>query len=598
MTAATGDLADILRRADTAAAGGRAAEAEHLYRAALAVEPNHAEALHDLALLCANTGRLDEAEALLRRTLAADGGSAEARVHLGRVLQALNRADEALACFDAALAGDEDDAEALFGRAVALQALGRHAEAIAAYERVLTSCPGDADAANNLGLALQDVGRLEAALAQHRAALAMRPGFAAAHNNLGRALQALDRHEEAIAQYRLAIAAGPGQAARHANLGVALQEIGRLDEAAAVFTQAIALAPRSGRLWRNLADCRRFAAGDPEIAAMQRLAAERATLPEEEQRQLLFALARALADSGDREGAFRCMAEGNALKRRQIGYDEAATLGRFTRIAAVFDYALFERLRGQGARDTRPVFIIGMPRSGTTLVEQILAGHDQVFAAGELSAFGDAAASLGDDAGGGSLAFPDIARTVSGAQLRALGDAYLAGVPMRAATAARVTDKMPLNFLFAGLVHLALPDARIIHLRRDPVDTCFSCFATLFTGNHQVAYDLGELGRYYRAYERLMAHWRSVLPAGVLLDVRYEALVADLAGEARRIVDHCGLEWRDACLDFHRTSRPVRTASVAQVRQPIHRGALGRSGAYRPWLGPLLDALGEGAGAP
>jgi tetratricopeptide (TPR) repeat protein len=369
-----------------------------------------------------------------------------------------------------------------------------------------------------------------------------------------------------------------------------LQEIGRRDEACRAFETAIALAPRSGRFYRHLADCKRFTVGDPALTAMQGLAAGRASLPEEDRRQLLFALAKAAADLGEHERSFGYLLEGNALKRRQIDYDEARVLGEFTRIRTVFSRELMAARGGVGHNSALPVFIVGMPRSGTTLIEQILASHPQVFGAGELTDIGDAAARLNGAAG----CFPEIVASLPDEVLHQLGARYIDAARARAATADRITDKMPLNFLYVGLIHLVLPNARIIHASRDPLDTCLSCFATLFTGEHRVAYELGELGRYYRAYQGLMEHWARVLPRGVLLEVEYEDVVADLERQARRIVAHCGLEWDAACLGFNGSKRPVRTASATQVRQPIYHSSVGRWRAYGDLLKPLMEALGVG----
>ncbi|MGH7030610.1 MAG: sulfotransferase family protein [Stellaceae bacterium] len=239
----------------------------------------------------------------------------------------------------------------------------------------------------------------------------------------------------------------------------------------------------------------------------------------------------------------------------------------------------------QGDASPLPVFIVGMPRSGTTLVEQMLASHPEVHGAGELGEIERAVAALGGPDG--------VPADIGGAELRRLGASYLAKVTALAPGATRITDKMPANFRYAGLIHLALPNARIIHLSRDPVDTCLSCFSILFGGDQPFTYDLGELGRYYRAYQRLMAHWRAVLPAGVMLEVRYEALVGDFEQEARRIVAHCGLRWNAACLDFHNTRRPVHTASSVQVRRPLYRSSVGRWRPAEEVLRPLLDALAE-----
>jgi hypothetical protein len=246
---------------------------------------------------------------------------------------------------------------------------------------------------------------------------------------------------------------------------------------------------------------------------------------------------------------------------------------------------------GVGGPSRAPVFIIGMPRSGTTLVEQILASHPQVFGAGEIADFEKAAAGLGGVVAE-ALHSPEAVSLISADQFRRLGASYVERLAAVApAGAARITNKTPGNFVLAGLIHLALPNARLIHISREPADTCLSCFSSLFVGNLPYAYDLGELGRYYRAYEALMAHWREALPRGVMLDVRYEELVADLEGQARRIVGHCGLEWDARCLDFHQNRRQVRTASAAQVREPIYKSSVGRWRRYEPFLGPLLAEL-------
>jgi hypothetical protein len=241
--------------------------------------------------------------------------------------------------------------------------------------------------------------------------------------------------------------------------------------------------------------------------------------------------------------------------------------------------------RGLGDPSSVPVFIVGMPRSGTTLIEQILASHPRVFGAGELMNLTRTVATLSRRA-----PFLGAILAMGAPELRELGAHYVTEVRQLAPEADRIIDKMPANFRLVGLIHLALPNARIIHARRDPLDTCFSCFSQLFSGDQPFSYDLAELGRYYSAYEMLMQHWRRVLPRGVMLEVNYEDVIGDLEGEARRIVSHCGLEWDDACLSFHQTERPVR--STFQVRQPIYRNSVGRWRLYERHLGPLIGALG------
>jgi hypothetical protein len=253
--------------------------------------------------------------------------------------------------------------------------------------------------------------------------------------------------------------------------------------------------------------------------------------------------------------------------------------------------ALLKKKARHGERSHLPVFILGMPRSGTSLVEQILASHPRVLGAGELTAMDEAIGTVRTNFG--LLPYPDCVPALDAAGVQEIGARYLAQVRRLAPTAtARVIDKMPSNFLVAGLIPLALLNARIIHTVRDPVDTCVSCFSRLFALEHNYTYDLAELGRYYRAYQRLMAHWHHVLPPGRTLNVRYEELVADLDGQARRMVAHCGLDWDDRCLAFHRTQRPVRTPSAMQVRRPIYTSSVGLRRHYEPFLSPLLTALG------
>ena len=232
--------------------------------------------------------------------------------------------------------------------------------------------------------------------------------------------------------------------------------------------------------------------------------------------------------------------QGNALKRSQIDYDEAARRRKFQAIADVFDRRLLDRFDGAGDPSSLPIFVVGMPRSGSTLIEQILAGHPQVHAAGELLNL-DRVVNMVSDASGRPLAFPSYVGALDADNLRRLGQAYLASLPPLPGGKTRITDKLPANFLYVGLIHLILPNARIIHTVRDPVDTCVSCFSRLFAEGQAFSYDLSELGRYYRWYHELMAHWRAILPAGVMLDVAYEEVVDNLEEQARRLIDFCGL---------------------------------------------------------
>ena len=286
------------------------------------------------------------------------------------------------------------------------------------------------------------------------------------------------------------------------------------------------------------------------------------------------------------------MLRGNATKRAQTEYSEVATLDAMDSIRHVFTAELLAARRGLGDPSPVPVFIVGMPRSGTTLVEQTLASHNAVFGAGERP---EMTLLVGRLTAGRpqTTTVSEVFWAMPNEAFRRLGADYVGALQPFAPGAARITDKMPANFLYLGLIRLILPNARIIHVMRDPVDTCLSCFSKLFTEGHAYSYDLAELGRYYRAYRRLMDYWRSVLPPNAVLQVQYEALVEDFEPQARRMVAYCGLDWDPACLEFYKTPRPVHTASMTQVRQPIYRSSVGRWRPDAALLRPLLEALGE-----
>jgi tetratricopeptide (TPR) repeat protein len=503
---------------------------------------------------------------------------------------ALDRTNEALADYDRALALNFDDADASNGRGNVMKKLHRIREAEEMFRRAILLNPDHAQAHCNLGSVLIDLGKPDEAEPILRRAVALDPNFVIALHNLGTALIGLDRSDEAMAAIQRAVALKPDLAGAHHNLGVALMEIGRLTEAREAAERAVALAPMQLSYLRQLGEVRRYVAGDSYFTALDTLAADTAALSVDDRIILHFALAKAHADIGEPQEEFRQLLAGNALKRSRIDYDEVAVLSEIERAQQVFTSEFIRASEGAGEPSPKPIFIVGMPRSGTTLVEQILASHPAVRGAGELTLFERAIANARSEMQQ-APAYPEMALQMPGKDFRELGARYLAGIEQLAPAASHVTDKMPTNFFFVGLIHLALPHATIIHTVRDPVDTCISCFSRLFTEVNFQTYDLAELGRYYRHYQALMAHWHRVLPTGRIFDVSYEETVADLEGAARRILAHCGLPWDPRCLDFHLAERVVRTASATQVRQPIYTSSIGRWRAYESLLGPLLSEL-------
>jgi tetratricopeptide (TPR) repeat protein len=483
-----------------------------------------------------------------------------------------------------------DDLSALTKLGAAQVAGGDHAAALATYERSLALDSRQPQILNNRGFSLIELGRAEEAVESLDRALALWPGSAAILNNRGNALRALGRVADALASYDAALVADPGFVEALDNRALVLIETGRLDEAVAQLERAIRLHPGAPCFYLRLTELKRLERDDPHLRAMQALAAAPNDLTTSERIDLHFALGRALADTGDFDQAFAHLREANALKRLTLDFDLETMLAAIAATPAAFTRGLLEARAGLGDLSDLPVFVVGMPRSGSTLVEQIIASHPAAFGAGETgllqasinalrSADEPASATLDEDA-------------LWASRTRRMAEGYLG--PLRRLArpgAARVVDKTLENYRLIGQIRLALPNARIIHVRRDPLDTCVSCFSRPFV-NVPYSYDLTDLGRMYRAYAGLMDHWRRVTPQSVLLEVRYEELVSDLEGQARRIVAHCGLAWDARCLLFHETLRPVLTASAAQVRRPIYGDAIGRWRAYEAHLSPLIEALG------
>ena len=626
-----GDLHVHVERAFQIASGlhheGRLREADELYQFILAVSPSHYDCLVRSGTLRGRANEMEKAVHLFRQAIEVKPESVDARCALGLALSALGRREEGLACYREALSIDPrhaatlnalgtalynsgqvpeaalhltraiavepDYADAHFTLANILQSRGRFQEAMAHYGKVLNIAPKNHAAHSNLGVVLQKLGRFDDAIALYRHALVLDPEFADAWYNLGTACLALDRNEDTIAHSEKALRLDPSRALAHNNIGIALQNLGRIEEAGHAYERAMQLAPRHGSTHLNLAYLRRFTPGDPRIAALEELAEDAATLDADSRIAVQFALGRAFSDLGQHERSFHHLRDGNALKHAQLGYDETRMLGLFERIRTTFTPELMREKQGSGDPSEVPVFIVGMPRSGTTLLEQVLASHSKVHGAGEIEAFYQAIAKLGYP-NGGTVAFPDMVPSLAPEALRELGASYVSMIRAAAPDAGRIVNKLPLNFKYVGLIHLALPNARILHIRRDPLDTCFSCFSLLFSGDQPFTYDQGELARYYRGYAALMEHWCSVLPPGVMMEVRYEDLVADLAGQAGAILAHCGLSWEDACLAFHQTYRSVTTASSVQVRKPVFHTSIGRWRPYERFLGPLIKELHAG----
>ena len=485
------------------------------------------------------------------------------------------------------LAADPEDIDACHLLGVIAYQTGRNDLAIELISRALKKDPGQPHFHNNLGNALYGLGSLDEAREAYQKAVNIRPGFAEAHQNLGNVFSRQGRLDEALESYHRAIRIRPDYPEAHNHLGNVLAEQGRKDEAAASFQRAIDCRPGYAEAYRHLAQVRRHSRHDPIIVDM--LTAYQDPRAGDDQRMhLAFGLGKVFEDLEDFEKSFDFIMEGNRLKRSSYDYDPERDREFFRDLKGVFTDDFFREHLGSGPGDGTPIFIVGMMRSGSSLVEQILASHPEVHGAGELSDFERTVIGPCEMLTGAR--FPHGLDRLGAGDLQRLGHDYLGSIRRHSRDAGHITDKMLYNFMYIGMIKLVLPEARIIHCRRDPVDTCLSIFKNYFTGFHEYAYDLEELGGYYNFYQEWMEYLEGLLP-GQIFTIEYEDIIADQEGETRRMLEYCGLPWDEACLSFHRTARPVRTASSEQVKRPIYNSSVGLWRRYEKRLGPLLETL-------
>ena len=557
-------------------------------------EPTQAEATASRAgellqqgIAAAGRGVPDEAIACMRKAAALRPDLAPAQANLGLLLVAVGRHAEAEAPLRAALSLMPRDAALRNALGIVLEALRRFDDAEKTYRAALELDPRLAEAHANLGNCLRRLGQLRQAEAHLVHAIELKPEFAVAHYNLGVLLQEREEFDRAIAEYRHALAVRPEYLEALNNLGSCLRTQGFVDEARSTFERVLQLQPLQIEAHCNLAQFKTYQADDPHVGQLLSQQHRVSTLPDEGRSRYWFTIGKMLEDVGRHDESFAAYAEGNRVKNASTRWDEAAQRALQRRIIATFTREhLAARAVAPAAEGPTPVFIVGMPRSGTSLLEQVLATLPTVHGAGELTWLPE---TLHVDGGQGPAAFPQTLAGYSTDEYLRLGRRYVERIRELAPNATHVVDKLPDNFQHLGLIHLIFPGARIIHSMRDPMDSCFSCFSRLFIGdNLGYTYDLAATGRYWVMYHELMQHWHAVLPAGRILDVSYESMVSDFENQARRLVEYLGLPWDERCLGFHENRRIVRTASVAQVRKPIYRTSVARWKHYERHLGALL----------
>jgi tetratricopeptide (TPR) repeat protein len=600
----------------------RRLEAEVLLRKVIAAAPSFAKPAEDLGQMLVGRGRAADALPFLERATRLDPALERAWFSLGRALALLGRGKEADAAF--AKSFELSPERRLMALAAEHQKEGRVDEAERMYRRVLKGNPKNVDALRLLALVALHADRPDDAELLLQQAIGIAPDFLLAILDLGRIYKEQDRYgealgcfdralaldaaqpqtlylraatlarasftREAIEEYRRCLALRPTHIGALLGLGHVLNAVGDYEGAVASYAACIREAPDAGETYWSLANLKTYRFDDAAVADMEARAGSGGGSVQS-QVNFLFALGKAYEDRGDHERAWDYYRRGNDKQRSEVHYDPVQTEVMNDRLVEVYSPELLESLRGGGNPDASPIFIVGLPRSGSTLLEQVLASHSAVEGTAELPYIGRLATSLNRNRASG-INYPEAVRELTPAHLAAFGTEYLALTRMHRRTdAPRFIDKMPNNFPNVGFISLVLPNAKIIDARRHPLDACLSCYRQLFAKGQAFTYDLTEIGEYYVQYQRMMDHWARVLP-GRVLTVQYEEVVADFEAQARRLLAFCGLRWEESCLRFYESKRPVRTPSAEQVRQPIYDRSVGHFRNYEPHLGELEAAIG------
>ncbi len=587
--------------------------------------PGDAEAWFLLGAIHGQLGEFAEAEACCREAVRIEPAHAGLYYNLGIALLRQGKRDEAVESFEQAVRLNPEYADAYHDLGNALQGQGRYEEALGRYREALRLCPDAAMVHYNAAKANRSLERWDEAISGLEHAVQLKPDFAEACADLAELLIYRYRYDDTVELLERSIPLLPANADLHFKLGVAYGERGDLAQALRAYERTLELDPdhvdaRSGIAGTRMLQgdysgayeilgplisrdstgvaavltfshlAHRFGREADAISALDRYLAD-PKVSERTRSKLLFARASIHDRRQEYDEAFRGYGEANRL--RGARFDRDSLVRTIEALRTVYNKDALSRIPRASDPNPLPVFIVGMPRSGTTLVEQVLASYSQVFGAGELRAIQNIALALPREIGS-SQPYPYCMEDVRPEVLDRIAGAYCATLADLSPGAVRVTDKTTSNFMHLGLLDLLFPGCHVIHCVRDPLDTCLSCYFTNFSGAYEYAYDLEDLGAYYRLYEKLMRHWKSVLRVPIL-EVRYEDMVAEQERTSRRLVEFCGLEWQAQCLAFHENKREVATASFDQVRKPIYRASVERWRHYATYLDPLRQALGIAA---
>jgi Flp pilus assembly protein TadD len=561
---------------------GRYDDAEKLAILITQQFPRHNFSWKVLGAVLKQTGRISEALVASQKTVELAPEDAEAHNNFGVVLKELGKFEEAEASCRKAIALKPDYTEAHYNLGITLQELGRLEEAEISNRQAITLKPNYAEVHNNLGVTLQELGKLEEAEASYRHAIVLKPNYAEAHSNLGVTLQELGKLEEAETSCRKAIALKPDYAIAHYNLGITLQELGGLKESEASSRQAIALKPDYAEAHRHLSLIKTFNKEDDQFLQMKKLCLDQ-TLTDEQRCHLSFALGKASEDLNQISKSFQYYSEGNAFRKKLLAYNISKDIKIFDQIKNSYPSIDKNSLKNHNTRnEPKPIFILGMPRSGTTLVEQIISSHSAVTGAGELP----------DVEENGS----DIAQGISTSDIDTLlqfKQKYLQKLQKLSNGNPIVTDKTTLNFRYIGLIFSAFPDAKIVHVKRNPAATCWGNYKQYFINKSlNFCYALDDIITYYEMYRDLMQFWEERYGYRIY-NLNYDTLTNNQEDETKKVIQYSGLEWEEKCLAPQNNMRSVSTASCVQIRQKIYQGSSQKWKMFSPYLNGALDHLGN-----
>ncbi|MFQ5509574.1 MAG: sulfotransferase [Leptospirillia bacterium] len=568
---------------------GQLDAARELLEKAVAGAPKVVDCHYMLAMTLLNQEQLDAAEERLRKVLRLQPAHLGALVNLGILERRKSRLESAVALLQRALSAAPGEAGIQYELGLAYETMGEIESALRCYDSVLEQNPAHPEVHGRLSHLYEQRHRMEQAEYHARKQVEITPGNVAAHTLLGKITGESGRYRDALSIFTTAHALDPSNPQAVAGKAQALERLGDVEAAYELVAPQIetgAITPAVALIFSGVS--KKLGREAEALEMIERLLADADDLEVEACRQLNNMAGDLLHRIGEYDKAFAHYKACNDMAGERL--DPAAHTAMVDRIIAAFSREAIKRLPKPAHRFRQPVFIVGMPRSGTSLTEQIIASHPLADGAGELFAISHIVARMPRETGS-KQAFPECISDLTRSEGDQLAAVYVNILKSHGAEGAeRITDKMPFNFRHLGLIAALFPDVPIIHTRRDPIDTCLSCYQQMFAGGMSFSHDLGHLGFYYREYERLMAHWREVLEVP-LLEVQYESLVSDQEAISRKMIEHVGLPWDDACLNFHESGRSVGTASYDQVRQPIYQTSVARWKHYEKHLGPLIDAL-------